>query len=57
VYDASLIHPTLAGLGRESLYKALSVEGNPGFGTILKVMHASGLGLQVKAIEKETLVS
>ena len=45
------------GLGRESLYKALSGEGNPSFGTILKVMHALGLRLQVKAIEKETLVS
>lgn len=28
------------GLGRESLYKALSGEGNPSFGTILKVLHA-----------------
>ncbi len=34
------------GLGRESLYKALSGEGNPSFGTILKVMHALGLKLQ-----------
>lgn len=31
------------GLGRESLYKALSGEGNPSFGTVLKVMHAMGL--------------
>lgn len=31
------------GLGRESLYKALSGEGNPSFSTILKVMHALGL--------------
>lgn len=34
------------GLSRESLYKALSGEGNPSFGTILKVMHALGLKLQ-----------
>jgi probable addiction module antidote protein len=33
------------GLGRESLYKALSGEGNPSFSTILKVMHALGLKL------------
>jgi probable addiction module antidote protein len=33
------------GLGRESLYKALSGEGNPSFATILKVVHALGLKL------------
>jgi probable addiction module antidote protein len=33
------------GLGRESLYKALSGEGNPSFATILKVVHALGLQL------------
>jgi probable addiction module antidote protein len=33
------------GLGRESLYKALSGEGNPSFATILKVMRA--LGVQI----------
>jgi len=38
------------GLGRESLYKALSGEGNPSFGTILKVIHALGLKLQPQAI-------
>ena len=37
------------GLGRESLYKALSGEGNPSFGTILKVTHALGLKLTVSA--------
>ena len=35
------------GLGRESLYKALSGEGNPSFATILKVTHAVGLKFQV----------
>lgn len=33
------------GLGRESLYKALSGEGNPSFGTILKVVRALGIKL------------
>lgn len=33
------------GLGRESLYKALSGEGNPSFETVLKVSHALGLKL------------
>lgn len=41
------------GLGRESLYKALSGEGNPSFGTILKVIKALGLKLHVQAIDKE----
>lgn len=34
-----------AGLSRESLYRALSGEGNPDFGTILKVVKALGLKL------------
>lgn len=33
------------GLGRESLYKALSGEGNPSFATILKVIRALGVQL------------
>jgi probable addiction module antidote protein len=36
------------GLGRESLYKALSGEGNPSFATILKVMTALGIKLHVE---------
>ena len=36
-----------AGLGRGSLYKALSAEGNPEFATIMKVI--SLLGLQLHA--------
>ena len=35
-----------AGLGRESLYKALSPKGNPEFATILKVIRALGLRLR-----------
>ncbi len=38
-----------SGLGRESLYKALSAEGNPEFATVLKVIHALGLKLKVAA--------
>ena len=34
-----------AGLGRESLYKALSPSGNPEFATILNVITALGLQL------------
>jgi len=34
-----------AGLGRESLYKALSPSGNPEFATIMKVVTALGLRL------------
>jgi probable addiction module antidote protein len=35
------------GLGRESLYKALSTDGNPEFGTVQKVVHALGLKLRI----------
>lgn len=37
-----------AGLSRESLYKALGEEGNPSFATILKVIQALGVRLQVR---------
>jgi probable addiction module antidote protein len=37
------------GLGRESLYKALSPEGNPEFSTVLKVVKALGLRLHATA--------
>lgn len=39
-----------AGLGRESLYKALSPEGNPELGTVLKVLRALGLKLHATAV-------
>jgi probable addiction module antidote protein len=38
-----------SGLSRESLYKSLSAEGNPEFGTVLRVMQAMGLKLSIKA--------
>lgn len=37
------------GLGRESLYKALSPEGNPEFATVLKVLQSLGLKLHASA--------
>ena len=38
-----------AGLSRESLYRALSGEGNPEFSTIMKVIKALGLKLHAEA--------
>jgi probable addiction module antidote protein len=38
-----------AGLSRESLYKALGAEGNPEFGTVLKVLQALGLKLSIQS--------
>ena len=35
------------GLGRESLYKALGSQGNPEFATIIKVIKALGLKINV----------
>lgn len=37
-----------SGLSRESLYKALSSDGNPEFSTIMKVIKALGLKLEIK---------
>jgi len=38
-----------AGLSRESLYRALSADGNPSFATILKVAQALGVKLHAEA--------
>jgi probable addiction module antidote protein len=38
------------GLGRKSLYKALSPEGNPELTTLLKVIQALGLKLQPRPL-------
>ena len=38
-----------AGLSRESLYRALSAEGNPSFATVLKVAKALGVRLHAQA--------
>ena len=41
-----------AGLGRESLYKALSPDGNPALSTVLNVVRALGLKLQVARLPR-----
>ena len=38
-----------AGLSRESLYKALSENGNPSFATVLKVARALGVRLHAES--------
>lgn len=38
-----------AGLSRESLYRALSADGNPTFATVLKVARALGVKLHAEA--------
>jgi probable addiction module antidote protein len=40
-----------AGVGRESLYKALSSTGNPEFSTVLKVVQALGMQFHVRAAQ------
>jgi len=40
-----------AGLSRESLYKALSADGNPSLDTIMRVLHALKLEIHVAAAE------
>lgn len=45
------------GLGRESLYKALSGEGNPSFDTILRVTAALGLEFTVTPKPKHLLAN
>lgn len=42
-----------AGLGRESLYKALSAEGNPKLTTLKALLDSMGLRLSVEAKEKK----
>ena len=43
------------GLGRESLYKSLSPNGNPEFATVLKVMRALGLRLHATSVPSDEL--
>lgn len=42
-----------AGLSRESLYRTLSVDGNPKLDTVFKIIHALGLKLTVEPIKKK----
>jgi probable addiction module antidote protein len=39
------------GLSRESLYRALSENGNPSFSTVLKILQRFGLRLEAKPME------
>jgi probable addiction module antidote protein len=39
-----------AGVSRESLYRALSADGNPEFGTVMRVAQALGLRFSVTSI-------
>ena len=41
-----------AGLSRESLYRALSADGNPSFDTILRVARALGVKLHAEVAER-----
>jgi probable addiction module antidote protein len=43
------------GIARESLYRALSGEGNPEFATIMKVMAALGLRITARAERTQTV--
>jgi probable addiction module antidote protein len=44
-------HARETGLTREGLYRALSADGNPSLGTVLKVMKALGLRLAPQRVE------
>ena len=44
-----------AGLSRESLYKALSANGNPEFATIMKVIAALGLKLHATSAQSTVI--
>jgi probable addiction module antidote protein len=40
----------IAGLNRESLYKALGESGNPEFGTVMRIVRALGLTLAARPV-------
>ncbi|NOT81557.1 MAG: putative addiction module antidote protein, partial [Gallionella sp.] len=42
-----LAHDT--GISREGLYRALSADGNPEFGTVMKVIRALGVKLHAES--------
>lgn len=42
-----------AGVSRESLYRALSTEGNPEFATVLRVLRALGLRLTAAPVGRK----
>lgn len=44
-----------AGVSRESLYRSLSQDGNPEFGTVLRVIRALGLRLSAAPVKRKKL--
>lgn len=44
-----------AGVSRESLYRSLSTDGNPEFGTVLRVTRALGLRLFAAPVRRRKL--
>lgn len=44
-----------AGVSRESLYRALSTDGNPEFGTVMRVAQALGLQFSVTPIPQKAV--
>ncbi|AHG64981.1 addiction module antidote protein [Advenella mimigardefordensis] len=44
-----------AGLGRESLYKALAPNAKPRYDTVIKLIHSLGVTLTVTSQEKTTV--
>ncbi|HEX8666060.1 MAG TPA: addiction module antidote protein [Beijerinckiaceae bacterium] len=45
------------GLSRESLYRALSQDGNPELATVMRVLQAMGVRLDVRPLEREDEVA
>ncbi len=43
-----------SGLGRQSLYKALSESGNPEFSTVMKVLGALGIRISATPMEEKS---
>jgi len=43
-----------SGLGRQSLYKALSESGNPEFSTVVKVLAALGIKISAAPMEEKS---
>lgn len=44
-----------AGVSRESLYQSLSENGNPAFGTVIRVMNALGLAFSIETHTRRTV--
>jgi probable addiction module antidote protein len=51
-----MVPATAAGLGRESLYKALSPGAKPRYDTILKVLRSLGVKITLLAAHQDALL-